>query len=88
MKSDTTTTVLNFVLLVLAICGVFFAISTFTRTRELRLIAPQAQADNNVLARMQVLANQVAEYNQKNPSPELTRILQSIQAKPATNPAK
>ena len=83
-----TTTVLNFVLLVLAICGGFFAIMTFTRTRELRLIAPQAQADNNVLARMQVLANQVAEYNQKYPSPELTRILQSIQAKPATNSAK
>jgi len=83
MKSDTTTTVLNFVLLVLAICGVFFAISTFTRTRELRLIAPQAQADNNVLARMQVIANQVAEYNQKYPSVELTRVLQSIQTKPA-----
>jgi hypothetical protein len=83
MKSDTTTTVLNFALLVLAICGVFFAISTFTRTRELRLIAPQAQQDNNVLARMQVLANQVAEYNQKYPSPELTRILQTVQSKPA-----
>jgi hypothetical protein len=83
MKSDMTTTVLNFVLLVLAICGVFFAISTFTRTRELRLIAPQASQDNNMLARMQLLANQVAEYNQKYPSPDLTRILQSIQSKPA-----
>jgi len=47
------------------------------------LIAPQAQQDNNVLARMQVLANQVAEYNQKYPSPELTRILQTVQSKPA-----
>jgi len=83
MKSDMTTTCLNVLLLVLAVCGVFFAISTFTRTRELRLIAPVASQDNNMLARMQMLANQVNEYNQKNPSPELTRILQTIQAKPA-----
>ena len=84
MKSDTTTTVLNFVLLMLAICGVFFAITTFSRTRELRLISPQASVDNTVLSRMQALANEVAAYNQKNPSPELTKILQTIQSKTAT----
>ena len=34
--------------------------------------------------RVQSLANDVQAYNQKNPNPDLTRILQSVQAKPAT----
>jgi hypothetical protein len=45
----------------------------------------QAAVDNNALVRVQALANDVQAYNLKNPSPELARILQSIQAKPATH---
>ncbi len=83
MKPDATTTILNFVLLVLAICGLIFSVLTFSRTRELRMISPQASMDQQVLGRIQALANEVAVYNQKYPSPELTKILQTIQPKPA-----
>ncbi len=83
MKPDATTTILNFVLLVLAICGLIFSVLTFSRTRELRMISPQASMDQQVLTRVQALANEVAVYNQKYPSPELTKILQTIQPKPA-----
>lgn len=82
MKTDTTTMVLNFVLLLLAICGVFFAILTFMRTHELRQLNADANQDNAVLVRMQNLAGQVQAYDQKYPDPKLTAILQSI-TKPA-----
>jgi hypothetical protein len=74
--------VLNFVLVLLAVCGVLFAILTFTRTRDLRLLNATATQDNNVLVRMQNVVGEVAAYNQKNPDPKLTAILQSI-TKPA-----
>ena len=86
MKSDTTTMVLNLALVLLAICGVIFAYSTFTRTRELRMLNAQAQADNTVLVRMQNIVNEVAAYDQRYPDKQLTAILQSIQTKPATRP--
>ena len=79
------TTALNFVLAVLAIFGVIFALQTFFRTREFRSIQNQAIIANNVLSRMQSLINDVGAYNQKNPSPELTRFLQGPQTKPATH---
>ena len=37
------------------------------------------------LFQAQALAGDVAVYNQKNPSPELTKLLQSLQAKPAAH---
>ena len=83
MKPDATTTILKFVLLVLAICGLLFSVLTFTRTRELRQIQPQAALDQQMLGRIQALVNEVVVYNQKNPSPELTKVLQAVQAKPA-----
>jgi hypothetical protein len=83
MKSDTTTTVLNFALVLLAVCGVIFAILTFARTREFRLLSSQATVDKDLMMRVEALGSEVNAYNQKNPSPELTRILQPGQAKPA-----
>jgi hypothetical protein len=82
MKSDTTTMVLNFVLVVLAVFGVVFAIMTFMRTHDLRQLNADATKDNSVLMRMQNLVAQVQAYDQKNPDPKLTAIIQSI-SKPA-----
>ena len=83
MKNDTTTTVLNFVLAALVILGVGFAILSMKRTRELRQLSLNATIANSALMRAQGLANDVAGYNATAKSPELTRILQAIQPKPA-----
>ena len=87
MKSDTTTTALNFVLAVLVILGVVFASLSILRTRELRIMTSNAALAQNMLARAQGLANDVAVYNVSAKSPELTSILKSVQNRPAVNPA-
>lgn len=84
MKSETTNTILKFVLGVLVILAVVFALQTIFRTRELRSLTGQATMANNNLLRIQSLYNDALAYSQKNPSPELTRILQAASAKPAT----
>jgi HAMP domain-containing protein len=84
MKSDTTTTVLNFVLVLLAISGVACAFLTIKHTRELRQLNNLATVDRDLILRVDAVANEVNAYNQKSPSPELTRILQQpAQTKPA-----
>ena len=85
MKSDTTTTILNFVLAVLVILGVVFALLAMNRTRELRQLSAYATIANNSMLRAQSLANDTAAYNATVKSPELTRILQSVQPKTAAH---
>ncbi len=79
MKSDTTTTILNFILAMLVILGVVFALLSMTRTREFRMLSANATLANSALLRAQGLANDTAAFNAAAKSPELTRILQSIQ---------
>ncbi len=85
MKCDTTNAILTFVLGVLAVAGVIFALQTIFLTREFRQLSVQATFANNSILQAQSLATDVAAYNQKNPSPELTKMLQSVQAKPAAH---
>lgn len=85
MKSDTTTTALNFILAVLVILGVVFALLSITRTRELRQLTTNATLANTALMRAQGLANDTAAYNAAAKSPELARILTSVQPHTATN---
>ena len=80
MKPDMTNTILTFFLGVLAVLGVVFALQTMFLTRDLRNLQAQATQCQNALMRVQSLANETATYNQKTPSPELLRILQSAQA--------
>ncbi len=81
MKSDTTTTVLNFVLAALVMLGVVFALLAMNRTREFRQLSVNATLANNALMRAQGLANDTSAYNVSAKSPELSRILQAIQPK-------
>jgi hypothetical protein len=85
MKSDTTTTVLNFILAALVIFGVVFALLSINRTREFRQLTNNAALANNALMRAQGLANDTAAFNVTAKSPELARILQSIQPKNAAH---
>lgn len=85
MKCETTDCILKFVLAALVILAVIFALQTIFRTRELRSLTQQAGMDKNNLLLMQSVYNDALAYSQKNPSPDLTRILQTVQAKPATH---
>jgi hypothetical protein len=85
MKSDATTTALNFVLAMLVILGLVFASMSILRTRELRIMSSNAAIANSMLVKAQGLAMDAAAYNAKANSPELTRILQSVQSHAATN---
>jgi hypothetical protein len=85
MKCDTTNAILTFTLGVLAVAGVLFAVQTFFLTKEFRQLTVQAAVANNQILRAQAIANDVVLYNQKTPSPELTKILQAIQPKPAAH---
>ncbi|HEY5346311.1 MAG TPA: hypothetical protein VIK62_08205 [Verrucomicrobiae bacterium] len=83
MKCDTTTTVLNFFLAVLVLLGVVFALLSITRTREFRAVTPFAMQANSKAMMFQSFVTDVIAYNNQAKSPELTRILQSIQPKTA-----
>jgi hypothetical protein len=83
MKCGMTNAVLTFVLGVLAVAGVILMLRTVIQARELRTITPQATSANGFLTQAQMLLNDVSAYNQKNPSPELVKLLQSVQARPA-----
>ncbi len=85
MKSETTNTVLNFVLAVLVISGVFFALWTIQRTREFRALNPVAIQANAKLMMMQSFVNDVSAYNAQAKSPQIASMLQSLQAKPAAH---
>lgn len=80
MKSDTTTTALNFILAMLVILGVVFASMSIMRTRELRQLQIRAQMAQMNFMRAQALVNDVAAYNAKVKNPDLTKILMSIRA--------
>ena len=86
MKNDNMTTALNLVLAVLVILGVIFALQTIFRTRELRTLQIQATQARSYSMAVEGLANDTIAFYQKNPNPDLTRILQTIQTKPAIRP--
>jgi len=86
MKCETMNSVLTFVLGVFVVLGVIFALQTIFRTREFRTLQITAIQDQAVLAQveqLESLARDVMDYNKSHPSPELTRILQAAQVKPA-----
>ena len=82
MKSETTTTALNFTLAALVILGVAFAILNIIRVRELRQLQGnlqfRMQAGQTMSIRAQSLANDVANYNATAKNPDLDNILKSI----------
>lgn len=77
MRSEILNEILTFVLGLLVVLGVIFALQTINRTRELNTLQVQAVAINQNYLRLQGLVNEVLVYNQKYPNPELTHILQN-----------
>jgi len=87
MKCETMNSVLTFVLGAFVVLGVIFAMRAVSGQREFRQLqfqASQSQAGLVQLQQLQTLLNDVKEYDRQHPSPELKRILDGIQPKPAT----
>jgi hypothetical protein len=81
MKCDTTNTVLTWVLAVLVLAGVLFALKTIMRTRELRTMQAQAVACQANMNRLNLLLNESIQYGRTHP--DIDRVLQPFEAKPA-----
>jgi hypothetical protein len=79
MKSDSLNGVLTFVLGVLVVLGVYFALRVVFVSHDSRMLLNQMAFAGGQLKQASTLAADTAAYNQKYPSPELTRILQSLQ---------
>jgi hypothetical protein len=82
MKSETTNTVLTFVLAVLVLAGVLFALQTIFRSRELRNLQAQTIACQSNLNRLNLLLNEAIVYGKVHP--EINHVIQPFEAKPAT----
>ena len=85
MNCKTTNLILSLVFGGFVLLDALFAIITINRSREFRALQVKAFQSNAYHVQVDALANDVAAYNQKNPSPELTKLLQSIQPKPAAH---
>jgi hypothetical protein len=87
MKCDAMNSVLTFVLGAFVVLGVIFALRAISGQRDFRALqfqASQSQAGLIQLQQLQALVNDIKEYDKLHPSPELTRILDGLQSKPAT----
>ena len=82
MKNDNLSTALNLLLAVLAILGVIFALQTIFRTRTFRTMQVQATQANAYRMAVEALAQDAVAYSQKNPNPEIQRILAPALEKP------
>lgn len=83
MKSETLNGVLTFVLGVLVVLGVAFALRVAFITHDTRALQSQELYANARIIQVKALIAATEAYNQKKPSVELQRILQSLQ-QPAT----
>jgi hypothetical protein len=85
MKNDSTTTFLNFVLAALVILSVFFAVLTILNERTVPQLAATALQDNQNMMRLNAVLNDAMAYNATARNPELARVLQAAQQKPAAH---
>ncbi|MGO8764053.1 MAG: hypothetical protein ACLQSR_02825 [Limisphaerales bacterium] len=76
MKCEMMNGVLTFALGALVVLAVVFTLRTINLSREANRLQVQAVRINQFSLRLQALANETAAFNQKYPSPDLTRILQ------------
>lgn len=87
MNCKTTNGILTFVLGAFVLLDILFAIRTINCSRSLRTLQVQGFQNNAYRLQVESLANDVAAFNQKNPNPELTKLLQGI-SRPAPAPVK
>lgn len=85
MRNDLTTTLLNLALGALVFLSVGFTLLVIWREPKVTIYAAKALQDNNNLMKVNALLNDAAAYNSTARDPELARILQAAQQKPAAH---
>lgn len=85
MKSDSLNGILTFVLGVLVVAGVILALRLVVITKETRQLQQAAAAAQFRMNQVKGVFAAAQAYNQKSPSTELTRILQTVQSKPVNH---
>jgi hypothetical protein len=88
MKNDSTTTFLNFVLAALVFLSIGFGALTVLREPKVQPMTTLALQDNNNIMKLNAVLNDVVAYNATARSPDLARIIQAVQQKPAAPAAK
>lgn len=81
MKSETLNGILTFLLGVLVVASVVLALRVVFITRDTRTLQTMEMTDQAMMVRAQSLYADAKAYNQQYPTPELTRILESVQTK-------
>jgi hypothetical protein len=72
---------MTFVLGAFVVLGVVFALQSIFGQRDLRRLQIEAAVDNSYRMTVESIANDTLAYAQKNPNPDLLRILQAAGAK-------
>lgn len=80
-------TFLNFVLAALVFLSMGFGLLTVLREPKVQPFTTAALQDNNSIMKLNAVLNDVIAYNATARSPELQRIIQAVQQKPAATPA-
>lgn len=83
MKSGTTNTVLTWVLAVIVLAGVLFALQTIFRSRELRTLQAQVIGCQSSMNRLNLVLNEAVQYGKTHP--DIDHVLQPFEAKPAAH---
>jgi hypothetical protein len=83
MKCETTNAILTFVLGVLVVLGVVFALKTINHTREIRQIQAQVANSQRIVGVLNLLLNESIEYGKTHP--DITPIIQPFETKPAAH---
>jgi len=83
MKSGITNTVLTWVLAVIVLAGVLFALQTIFRSRELRMLQSQVIVCQSTMNRLNVVLNEAVQYGKTHP--DIDHVLQPFETKPAAH---
>ena len=83
MKSGTTNIVLTWVLAVIVLAGVFFALRAIFSQKQLRTMQAQVILCQTTMNRLNVVLNEAAQYGKTHP--DIDHVLQPFEAKPAAH---
>jgi hypothetical protein len=83
MKCEITNTILTFVLGVLLVLGVIFALQAVNYTRDLRALNMQLENAQRNFNSLNLLLNDAIQYGKTHP--DINPVLQPFEAKPAVH---
>ena len=83
MKSETTNTVLTWVLAVLVLAGVYFDLRAIFGQRQIRTLQSQIIVRQTDINRLSLLLGEAAQYGKTHP--DINPVIEPFEAKPAAH---